>query len=104
MRTFVKTLKTAKPVVLARAARVGKHVVLVVCTKVTKILCAGLSLRTDWISRVRDLFAVHGMNSSGDSRSHLGCWQSQSWSCREAAARVAARAEAGRAWSRPPRS
>lgn len=104
MRTFVKTLKTAKHVVLARVARVSKHVVTVVCTKVTKALRARLSLRTDWISRLRGPIAVYGMNSLGESQSGLGCRHSQSWSCRAAAARVAARAEAGRAWSRPPRS
>lgn len=105
MRTFVKTLKTAKHVVLARVVRVGKLVVSVVCTKVTKAPRAGLSLRTALISRLRDLRAVYGMNSFGEAQSGLGCWHSQSWSCRAAAtARVAARAEAGRAWSRPPRS
>ncbi|GAB4135905.1 hypothetical protein JCM17478_22700 [Thermopirellula anaerolimosa] len=105
MRTFVKTLKTAKHVVLARVARVGKHVVTVVCTKVTKVLRAALSLRTDGIRRYPGLYSVHGMDSFGGSQSGLGCWQSPSWSWQPAAAsRLAARAEAYRAWSRPPRS
>ena len=105
MRTFVKTLKTAKHVVLARVARVGKHVVTVVCTKVTKIVRAGLSLRADWIRRFRDWNPIQGMGSFGGSQSGLGCWQSPSLSWQPAAAgRFAARAEAARSWSRPPRS
>ncbi len=105
MRTFVKTLKTAKHVVLARVARVSKHVVTVVCTKVTKMLRAGLSLRADWIRRCRDLNPIHAMDSFGGTQSGLGCWRSASLSWQPAAAaRLAARAEAARSWSRPPRS
>ncbi|GEM_PF-6369929 len=103
MRTFVKTLKTAKFVVLARVARVSKHVVTVVCTKATMILHAGLSLRADFRDS-RGLHRIHGMQQMRDSQSGLGCWQSPSLSWQPVAARLVARTQAARSWSRPPRS